>query len=168
MPNIVLTHELNCDTDTFWKIFFDKAFNETLFRKKLGFPRFDIVEQREDDREIFRKVSGQPKMDLPGPVAKLVGSSFTYVEEGRFDRASKTWKWKMTPSTLADKMRTEGTVRAEASGTGKCKRIANMLIEAKMFGIGGLMESSAEKNMRDGWDKSALYINEWIAEGHAK
>src|SRR5437899_2227982 len=105
MGKFTLTHEINCDADTFWKVFLDKAFNEALFRQGLKFPRFDIVEQRETDTEVIRKVSGEPKMDLPGPIQKLLGNGFSYTEEGKLDKASKTWRFKMTPSTLADKMR---------------------------------------------------------------
>ena len=39
-----------------------------------------------------------------------------------------------------------------------------MTIEAKIFGVGGLIESSAEKQLREGWDKSAVFMNKWLAE----
>jgi hypothetical protein len=168
MAKFTLTHEIECDPEQFWKLFFDKEFNQTLFKQHLGFPAFDVVEQRETDREIYRKVSGTPKMDVPGPVAKVLGSSFTYVEEGTFDKATKTWRWKMTPSAMPDKLRNEGTVRVEPAGPGKSRRISEIVAEAKVFGIGGLIESAAEKNLRDGWDKSAHYMNQWIREGKLK
>lgn len=165
MAKFTLTHEINCDPETFWKIFFDKTFNETLFKEHLGFPKFDVLDYRENDREITRKVFGMPKMDVPGPVAKLLGSSFSYNEEGTLDRKSGLWKWKMIPSTMADKMRNEGTVRIEAAGPGKCRRIADIVIEAKVFGLGGIIEGAAEKNLRDGWNASAVFMNQWIASG---
>jgi hypothetical protein len=167
MGKITLTHEINCDEPTFWKIFFDKTYNEVLYRQGLGFPKYDIVEQREDDKTIFRKVSGTPKMDVPAPVAKALGGSFSYVEEGTFDKATKSFKWKMIPSAMRDKLRNEGTVRIESVGAGKVRRIAEIVMEAKVMLIGGLLESSAEKNFRDGWDRSAAFTNKWIAEGKA-
>jgi hypothetical protein len=168
MGKFTLTHEIQCDPETFWRVFLDKDFNTELFRDALGFPKFDIVEQRENDREIIRKVSGTPKMDVPGPVAKVLGSSFSYVEEGRFDKSSKTWHWKMIPSTMADKMKTEGIIRVEPAGEGKCRRIADVTLEAKIFGIGGMMESAAEKNLRQGYDASATFMNKYIRDGKAK
>jgi hypothetical protein len=167
MGKFTVTHEINCNADTFWKVFFDKTFNEELFRKALGFPEYSILEQRETDKETFRKVSGQPKMDLPGPVAKLFGSGFRYTEEGRLDKATQIWSWKMTPSTLAEKLRNEGTMRIEPIGDSKVRRIASMEIEAKVFGVGGLIESSSEKQLRSGWDQSAVFMNKWIADGKA-
>jgi hypothetical protein len=77
------------------------------------------------------------------------------------------WRWKMAPNTLADKLFTSGTVRIEPIGSDKVKRIAEMSIEAKIFAVGGLIESTAEKQMRDGWDKSAIFMNKFV-DGAAK
>lgn len=167
MSRFTLVHEIQCDAETFWKIFFDKDFNETLFREHLRFSKFDVLEYRDSERSIFRKVSGTPKMDLPGPVAKLLGSRFSYTEEGTFDRASGVWNWKMALSALADKIHNQGSVRIEPVGPGKVRRIADITTEAKIFGIGGMIESAAEKNMRAGWDASAAFMNRWIADGKA-
>mgnify|MGYP000550084562 FL=1 len=163
MGKFTVVHEINCSVDTFWKTFFDKEFNEKLYRDGLGFPEFSVLEQRETDTQILRKAAGQPKMNMPGPVAKLLGNNFRYVEDGTFDKASKVWHWKMTPSVLADKMRQEGTLRIEPIGDNKVRRTAELLIEAKIFGVGGLMESAAEKGLREGWDQSAVYMNKHLA-----
>jgi len=162
-----VTHELNCDAEAYWKLFFDKAFNQALFTDELKFPRYSIDEQREGDKEIYRKVSGEPKMDIPGPLKKVLGSSFAYTEEGTYDRASKTWRFKMT-TNMGDKMRTEGTMRVEPLGPGKCRRVGEITVEAKMFGIGGMVESTSEKELRKGWDQSAVFTNKWITDGKLK
>jgi hypothetical protein len=162
MSKFTMTHEINCDEETFWKIFFDRDFNMKLYKEELGFPAFDILEQRDSDTEIFRKAKGTPKMDMPGPVQKLMGSGFSYTEDGRLNKATKTWTWKMNPSTMADKIRNEGSMRVEKVGDNKVRRVADVTIEAKVFGVGGLIESSAEKQLRQGWDQSAVFMNRWI------
>lgn len=164
MAKFTVTHEINCDEETFWKLFFDKDFNEQLYKTQLGFPEFTIVEQRDNDHETFRKVSGQPKLDLPGPVAKVLGSGFRYTENGTLDKGAKIWRWKMTPSTMADKLRNEGEMRIERVGDNKVRRVASIFIEAKIFGIGGLLESTTEKELRKGWDESAVFMNKWLAD----
>lgn len=163
MAKFTVRHEINCDEDTFWKLFLDEAFNNELYLKALGFPEFKVISQRDTDTETVRTVKGQPKMNLPGPIAKLLGSGFSYTEEGRLDKKTKVWRWKMTPSTLADKMRNEGTMRIEKVGDNKVRRIADLEIEAKIFGIGGLLESTSEKELTEGWAKSAVFMNEYIA-----
>lgn len=163
MGKFTVTHEINCNVETFWKTFFDKDFNEKLYKESLGFPAFSVLEQKETDTQITRRTSGTPKMSLPGPVQKLFGSNFSYVEEGTFDKATKVFQWKMIPSTLADKLRNEGTVRVEAIGDSKVRRIAELVVEAKVFAVGGLIESSGEKQLREGWDASAVYMNTYLA-----
>jgi len=162
-----VTHEINCDAETYWKLFFDKEFNQALYKGELGFPRFTIDEQREGDKEIYRKVSAEPKVDLPGPLKKILGSSFSYVEEGTYDRAGKIWRFK-TVSSLGDKMKNDGTMRVEPLGPGKCRRVGEISLEAKMFGVGGMLESTGEKELRKGWDQSAIFTNRWIADGKLK
>jgi hypothetical protein len=164
MHHFTLTHEIHCDEETFWKTFFAKDFNGELYRRGLVFPEYTLLELKESDKEIVRRAKVTPKMDVPGPVAKVLGSSFSYVEEGTFDRATKRYKWKSIPSQMGDKVKTEGVVHCEPAGDGKVKRVSAFSYEAKIFGIGGVVESSLEKSLRSGWDKSAAFLNEWLKE----
>ncbi|XXT16873.1 DUF2505 domain-containing protein [Sorangium sp. So ce429] len=163
MGRFTVTHEINAGEETFWATFFDRSFNEKVYREVLGFPAFEILEQNENDAQLTRKVRGTPKMELPGPVAKLIGPGFSYIEEGRFDKKSKIWSWKTIPSSLADKIRNEGVLRVEPAGSDKIRRIVQIDIEAKIFGVGGLIESSVEKQLRQAWDDSAVFTNKHLA-----
>jgi hypothetical protein len=162
VPKFTVTHELRCSVDTFWRLFFDAPFNDALYLGHLGFPQFKVVEQRDAETRITRKVVGQPKMSVPAPVAKLLGQNFGYTEDGTFEKATKVWTYKITPSALAGKMRNEGTLRVEAIGEGKVRRVADLLVECSVFGLGGLIESSTEKQLRDGWDASAAFTNRYV------
>ena len=162
MRKFTLTHEINCSVDHFWKVFFDKDFNTELFTKELGFPEYKIVEQSDNDGTVKRRIKGVPKMEMPKAVMKVLGDGFGYEENGQMNPNTKVWTWKMTPSTLANKLRNEGTVRCEPMGDNKCKRIAVIECEAKIFGVGGVIESSTEKEFRRGWDQSAVFMNNWI------
>ena len=163
MGKFTMTHDLACDPDRFWTLFFDRDFNVKLFAT-LEFPEWHIVEQREEEKEIVRIVRAIPKMEAPAPVAKMLGDRFGYREEGHFDRASKIYKFVIEPSAMKEKLRNEGTVRCEPAGPGKSKRIVDITAEAKVFGIGGLIESSFEKSYRTGWGKSAEFFNRWVEE----
>jgi hypothetical protein len=168
MIKFTMTHEINCDVDTFWKMFFDKEFNDALYKTALGFTKYDVVDSKDSDKQRTRKVSATPKVDLPGPIAKLLGPGFGYTEDGVWDKGSKLWTWTMTTSQMSDKLKQSGSMRVEAAGAGKCKRIAEISGEAKVFGLGGMIESTIEKELRAGWDKSADFMNKWLREGRAK
>lgn len=161
MSKFTLTHEINCNVETFWKTFFDKEFNTKLYLGNLGFKVWKILEQTDTETEVRRRVTALPKMDVPGPVQKLFGPGFSYTEEASMKKSEGIWRWKMIPNTLADKLRTEGTVRIEAVGD-RVRRIADTTLEAKIFAVGGLIESSAEKQIREGWDKSAAFMNAYL------
>ncbi len=167
MPTTKLTHEINCDEETFWKLYLDEKFNERLYKDAdgLGFPEWKQVSFQETDAKITRVTAGKPKLDdVPGPVAKLIGDSFRYEETGTFDKATKTWTWKLKPSILAEKVKQEGKLVIQPAGEGKVKRVVELFIEAKVFGLGGMLESTTEKNLKSGWEKSAKFMNEWIAK----
>jgi hypothetical protein len=160
MKSFTLTHEIATDVEGFWKVFFDKDYMVALYTRGLAFPAYELLKLEESDKAIVRAIKVTPKLDLPGPIAKLLGSGFAYTEEGTFDRAAKVWKWRNVP---ADKVKSEGTLRVEPAGDGRVRRVGSFDIEGKMFGLGGVLESTLEKNLRTGWDKSAAFMNEWLA-----
>ena len=164
MRNIQLNHEINCNAETFWKVFLDREFNETLFRKELGFPQYDIISFDEKDGEIVRRVKGNPKNSAPKAVQKLMGDGFGYLEVGRMKRGDSVWTFKITPNTMADKITNEGFVKCEPAGEDKVRRVSELKFEARIFGVGGMVESTAEKDFRDGYDVSAVFMNRWIKE----
>jgi hypothetical protein len=168
MIKMTLTHEINCDVDTFWRLFFDQEFNDALYKTVLGFTKYEVVESKDSDTQRTRKVSAIPKVNLPGPVAKLLGPGFGYIEDGVWDKNSKVWTWTMTTNQLSDKLKQSGSMRVESVGDGKCKRIADLFGEAKVFGLGSMIESAVEKELRAGWDKSADFMNKWLREGRTK
>ena len=100
-------------------------------------------------------------------MAKILGDSFGYTETGSMDKKAKTWKWKLTPTTMADKIKQEGLLRITAAGDNKVRRDVEMVIEAKVFGIGGMLEKTAETSLREGWEDSAKFMNKWL-ETHKK
>ena len=159
MKKVTVSHVLDCDADRFWALFLDPIYSKKLYLEGLGFKAFEIIEMNAEGR----KVKGVPKMNVPGAVAKLIGDSFGYEEQGTLDRATNTFRWKMTPNTLTDKLFTTGLVKVEPAGEGKVRRTNEATIEAKIFGVGGMLESTAEKEMREGFEKEIAFMKRWLA-----
>lgn len=165
MKRFTLTHEFDCSVDTLWKLNFDRELNEQLYRKALAFPHYEVQEFREDDREIFRRTLATPTVNAPAVVQKAMGSSFRYTEESRFNKGTKVCAFKGIPSVMADKLTTDGTMRVEAlAGGARCRRVIEFTVEAKIFGVGGIFESTAEDNLRTSYDKNAAFLRQWIAD----
>ncbi len=164
MRKFTVTHEIDCTPEAFWKVFLDPDFNKALFLKGLEFPGYEMLDLQESEGEVLRKVRIQPNVNAPGPVKKLLGDRFEYVEDGRLDRKSQKWTWTTTPSAAKGKLRSEGTLTLEAIGEDRCRRMAEIMVEAKVFGIGSLIEGNFEKELKNGWEKSAAFMNRWLAD----
>ena len=159
MRNATATHTIDCNIETFWKLFLDEAYNKRFYLDELGFKEFEILEMT----DTLRRLRGVPKLNMPKPVMMFFGDSFGYEEVASLDRDKNEWRWKVIPNTMRDKLRTEGVIRLEAMGNDKCRRIDEVNLEAKVFGIGGLIESSTEKEVRDAWEKETRFMNRWLA-----
>jgi len=154
------------DVDTFWeKIFFNAEFNEKLYKGQLGFTEYRVIEQNEDDKGVVtRKVHQTPKSDAPAVVKKLVGDSVSYTEEGRFDPASKRWRYTIKPSKMADKIRIGGEFWVEQRGEDSVERICTVDLEVKVFGVGKAVEGFIEKQTKDSYEQAAKFTQRFIGE----
>jgi len=167
MKKVHLSHEINCSPEVFWKLYFDPIFTEALLREAIKVDEFKVVKQEENEREIVRITTGKPRISAPAAVQKIIGNNFSYTEEARFDRTAQTLRWKISLSTFTDKTRNEGVLRVEPIGPDRIRRIADAEVEARIFGMGGMMESGMEKQMLEGWAAGAEFTNRWIAAGKA-
>ncbi|MBI4955149.1 MAG: DUF2505 family protein [Myxococcales bacterium] len=160
MRKFTLTHEIACDETTFWKVFFDREYNYALYPGVLGFVDFELQEQT----PTSWRLKGTPKPAVPAVLAKAIGDRFGYVETGTFDPDKRVWSFTMKFNSLSEKLHEDGTVRVEAAGERRVKRIVDVTIAAKVFGVGGLLESTTEKETRAGWDKSGAFMDRWVKE----
>ena len=167
MKTIHLEHDIACDEETFWKTYFDRELSSRLFREGLGFPVYEILEQRETPTETIRKVRAQPKLDVPAAVAKLLGPGFGYAEDSTFDKTSRVWRYKMTMSVMADRLLHEGQMHVVPAAPGHVRRIASLRFEARVFGVGGMLEAAGEKQLTQSWADSAVAMNKLVSETRA-
>ena len=160
---------LPCSPEAFWKLFLDEKYMQALFREVLEFKDFSVLELS----ETTRKIRAVPKMKLPAVIDKLVGDTFAYEEHGTLDRAKNLWTWKMVQPAKLDpkaKPKRRSSRRAAPSGsrpppTVQCRRTDDVIVEAHMFGVGGLIESTVEKEVRSAWLREFAFLKRWLTEG---
>lgn len=164
MIEFTLRNPLNCTPERHWALFFDPEWTRTLIIEGLGFSTCVVHPVRQEGGKRHRDMEVTPKIDVPAAVAKLLGPRLGYTERATFDEGTQTWTYQHVLNVLADKIIMRGTVVVEPLGTDRCTRVATMSVDVKIFGVGGLVEKAAEKNMRDGWNRSADWINGWLAK----
>ena len=157
---------LPCTPETFWAAFLDESYLTALHLDELEYRAFAVIEIG----ETSRKLRIVPKMNLPASVAKLIGDSFAFEDHGTLDRARSEWTWRMVqPANLdptskprKDVVTMHGRVRIDAAGDGHCRRTDDFSIEAKIFGLGSLIESSIERELRSARAKEYAFLARWM------
>lgn len=157
MRKVTSTTDLPCSVERFWEVFFDEAYNRAFYLDEMGFPELKVLDQT----DTSRRMRVTPKLDMPKPVMKVLGDRFGYEEEGSLDRDKNVWTWTMIPNTLPGKLLTSGSIRIEAKGDG-IRRYDEATLEAKIFGVGKLIESSTETEIRSAWEKETAFLRRWL------
>jgi hypothetical protein len=161
-----LTHTvvLPCSRETFWKTFLSPDYARTLYLDVLGYRSLDVLEAT----DASRKLRVVPRVPLPSALEKLLGD-FSYEDHGTLDRERHLWTWRMVPPGRGKPaVTTRGSLKLEAIGDDRspetqCRRTDELVIEGHIFGVGGLIESAAEKEARVGWDKEDAYLRRRLA-----
>ena len=68
------------------------------------------------------------------------------------------------PTTLRGKLHITGLLYTEPAGEGKCRRIYESSVVAKIFGVGGMIESRIIADVKASYDKAAEFTNRWVKE----
>ncbi|MFO0658614.1 MAG: DUF2505 family protein [Polyangiaceae bacterium] len=159
MIHFTLTHEIDCAAEAFWSTFFSKEFNDALYKTELAFPEFNVLKLDKLDGDTHREVDALPKLAMPPVVMKLLGNGFRYREEGTLDRAKLTYNWKIIQYARGTKL-PDGFVKIESINEKRCRRIVDITIEAKIFGVGGIVESSTRRPTAMRREKGAAFCED--------
>jgi hypothetical protein len=153
MKTVTTSVMVPCSPETFWKVFLDERYTRALFLDELRFNALDVLELTATSRKIR-------------VVPKVVGDSFASAEHGTLDRARNEWTWHMVPRK--EIIATRGKVRIEAAGDGQCRRSDEVVIQGKIFGLGGIIESTAEKEVRASSAKELAFLVRWLEKQKAQ
>lgn len=163
MLKVTLVHEMKCSEERFWEVFFDADFTRELILEGLDFASCEVDPFKEapGDKRT-RQMRVIPKIDVPAAVAKILGPKLGYTEDGTFEVKTERWNYELRLSVLSERIKMGGQVRIEAIDDTRCRRLSDLWVNVKIFGIGSLVERAAEKNMRDGWNRAAVWMNKWL------
>jgi len=164
MAECRLEHVHNCSVESFWKVFLDEKYQAALFAS-MDFPRFEQTRFDEHENEIQRVIRVTPKVvGVPGPLKKVVGEGFSYEEHGTFDKKRQRFRFKIRTSKLADKINITGIIYCLPAGDGKSKRIFEATVQAKVFGVGKLLEKQIIHDMDRDYRTGAAFTNDYLKQ----
>lgn len=162
MREFSLVHEMDATVDGYWRAFFDPEYEKAVVAA-LKYREYTAIERQETDKEIRQKTRAVPRLDVQAALAKLMGASFGYVEDGVFDKATRVWRTHTVPDAFNGRMPFDMVMRIEPGRSeASCRRTLEFRVDARVRGVGSLLESSLEKNLRAGWEESTKFMNEWL------
>jgi hypothetical protein len=165
MTQARIEHTFNCSPETFWdKIFFDEEYNQRLFVEALRFESWNVARFEDSGDRIVRVVDATPKIDVPAALKKFAEKGLGYRETSIFDKQTRVLKNTVEPESLKGKLSVGGEIRAEPAGERRCRRIFDLSVEAKVFGVGGMIEKRIISDIQDNYEKAAVFTNAFIAE----
>lgn len=165
MATAKIQHVYECDEDRFWsEIIFGTDFNRELFIDHLQFKQWEVASFEESDTEIRREVHVQPVTgELPAMLKKVVGDNLGYTEHGVFDKKTKRYTIRIVPNRLGDKLHINAVITVASRGEGRCERTLDLDVQAKIFGVGAMVEKRIIADTRDSYDKSYSFSKSYLA-----
>lgn len=166
MAETRIEHVYNCSEDTFWnKLFLNDDYNKRLFKEALEFPVYEQTDLKETDTEVRRTLKVVPKLGpMPGPLKAVIGEGLGYQENGVLDKKARRYTIQITPNKLTDKVSIKGVMYTQPKGDNKCLRVFECTVNAKIFGVGGMLEKRTIADMQTSYEKGAEFTNKYIAE----
>lgn len=150
--------------DYITKCLFNETYNLKLYQEVLKFPGVKVLELQNTGDQWKRRLQIDPPLTgLPGPVVKIIGDKFSYIEEGTFDSKTKRYTFKVTPSSAGDKTKTAGESWFEDDASG-CTLITRLAVDVKIFMVGGMVEEKILKDFRSSLEQSAPFINQFTKQ----
>ena len=142
-------------------LYFDEEFNIGLCAR-VNLTR-TLVRRDIHDGHLVREVIVGPEREVPGPVAKVLGSKkFEYTEHVSYQLGSYRGDWYVVPSLLPNKVDCRGYFAFTPAPDG-VQRIVEGEVKVSVFGIGGIIERFVVADIEKSYDASAVYAQEWLA-----
>lgn len=161
-----IEHTYDCSAEAFWdQIFLDDEYNRKLFVGELHFSEWRVVRSEQRGTELHRVIEATPPLgELPGVLKKLLSEGLGYEERGVLDRKNLRYKLEVTPRSLASKLTIQGELTTVPVSEKSCRRIYVARAEARVLGVGGMIEQRLLDDIEKSYNKSAVFTNRWIAE----
>ena len=148
------------------EMFFDPEMNRHINESlKLG-PKH-LIEEIDNDEILYRKNLFSPKIDIPKSAKKLIrNKGLGYFESSTFYKGKHYANWSIKTEMFPDKITGGGKFLFEEVGN-KTRRIVQGEINAKMFGVGEIIERLIIQNLEENYEKITKVTKQWIKEHYS-
>ena len=163
MGKFTVTHEINCNAETFWKTVLRQGLQQqALPRSPSGSRTSRSSSRQETETTSPARSRASPRWTCPAP-CEAPRARLPYTEEGSFEKADRH----LALEDDAQHPRRQAATRAASSAsspsaTTRSAASPRSPSRPRSSASAGSSRSSAEKQLRDGWDKSAVFMNKYL------
>ena len=158
-----IVRRLPCTPAQFWSLIHgSREFGEAVHRDHLGFG-FEVLVDEPSTGKWKTKVT--PKIAIPEVLRKAGGADadgFYFLEEGVRDTKNNVYRFTIAPSLFREKVTVKGELTLVPVGADACERTIRLEIDVRAFGIGSIVESFVERALRQSYDGSAEFTDQWL------
>ncbi len=145
----------------FWeRLHKSDEFTRYLYVESLGFG-YEALEI-DHDRGLMR-ARIVPKVPAPPAIVKLLGMDFSMIEEGVLGD-DLVYRFRIIPSALADRISVRGEMRVLPEGGASCIRHMRFTVDARIPGVGPIVEKFVERSTRQSYADSHRITNRFLEE----
>ena len=166
-----LENEIPMSAQELWRTLHTPEF-DTFTAREYELKAYMELEKQVSDNLIHRRVHITIGTDLSyipfGLAHKILGGNeiiYEEIQDKYLDRYEMHWKNKwIEPSLFKDKIRVSGVLRLNPIDKGRCKRIREMSIHIRIFGVGHILEGMAAEQAKRTSNKFSRVVAKWKSE----
>lgn len=159
--NFEIRQVIHTTAERFWELLHrSEAYSHYLYVESLGFG-YEPLEV-DHERGVMR-VRIVPRIPAPAPIMKLLGAGFSFVEEGELG-ADLVYRFRIVPSSAADRISVRGEMRVLPEGPATCVREMRFAIDVSIPGVGPIVEKFVERSTRQSYVESHRITNRYLEE----
>jgi len=124
-----------------------------------------LVKMEDNGGKLHRVVKVCPDRELPGPVAKVLGTAkLEYTEYLDYTWGTNRGTWKTISAVMTDKVASSGTFSFRQEGS-QVVRTVEGDVKVSIFGLGGLVERGIIADVEKSYVQAAEFMQRWINNG---
>jgi hypothetical protein len=146
-----------------WSLFESEDFRQRL--KARAHLTSEVVSTRQEGPVEIRRMKFRSGNELPGVVAKLLGTShLAYEQENRFEPSASKLAWTVQLPVLQDRVKVSGVTTIHPHPDG-CRRVVDGVVEVKVALVGGQIEKAVVGEFEKSMGRAVEIVREMIREG---
>ncbi len=151
--------------ELFWtRLHASDDFAHYLYVESLGFG-YEALEV--DPSRGITRARIVPKVPAPDLIVKLLGVDFSFVEDGVLGD-DRVYRFRILPSSMGERVTVRGEMRVHPEGDAHCIRHMTFAIDARIPGVGSIVEKFVERSTRQSYVDSHRITNRYLEERFAR